>query len=113
MNRLLEALKTARKAEILIIVALACMLLLCLGGDREARIVSTEVEVRLECVLSEIEGAGKVCVMLSENDEEQPLGAVVVAQGADEMHVVLEIQRAVKALTGLETQYIEVIKSGK
>ena len=43
--------------------------------------------------------------------EDTPEGAVVAASGAGDARVVLELQRAVRALTGLELEKIEIVKS--
>ena len=109
MKQLGEMLKGARRIEFWIAVAAACALLaLALGGGAGSEPVGTEA--RMERVLSRIEGAGRVTVMLSDA-EGAPVGAVVAASGADDVRVALELQRAVRALTGLELEQIEIVKS--
>lgn len=112
MKRLMEALGSARKIEILLIAAMLCiMLLLCLNNPAQDMQESGE-EARMQRLLSRIEGAGKVSVMIAEDAEGCIRGAVVAAQGAEDVRVALEMQRAIQALTGLELNQIEIIKSG-
>ena len=109
MRQLGDLLKGARRIEFWIAAAAACALLaLALSGGTGSGTDSDEA--RMERILSRIEGAGKVSVMLS-GGEDAPGGAVVAASGADDARVVLELQRAVRALTGLELEKIEIVKS--
>lgn len=110
MNRLLEALKSAHRIELLIIIAVLCVLLV-LGSANCGRNtpVSSEAEMRMEHILSQIDGAGQVSVMLAEG-EDGFLGCVVAAEGKD-MKTVLELQRAVQALTALDLSRIEIVQS--
>lgn len=110
MERLRQILRGARRIEFWIAAAAACALLaLCLGEGGQAGGASA-TEARLERVLSRIEGAGRVTVMLS-GEEEAPTGAVVAASGAGDARVALELQRALRTLTGLELERIEIVKS--
>ena len=109
MKQLAELLKGARRIEFWIAAAAVCALLaLALGGGADTR--TDDVEARMERILSSIEGAGRVAVMLS-GAEGAPEGAVIAASGADSVRVALELQRAVRALTGLELEKIEIVKS--
>ena len=109
MKQLVEMLRGARRIEFWIAAAAVCALLaLALGGGANSG--SDGVEARMERILSRIEGAGRVTVMLS-GPEDAPRGAVVAAGGAGDARVVLELQRAVQALTGLELEEIEIVKS--
>jgi hypothetical protein len=95
------------------VAALAALLaLLMLGGEGEANHASRE-EKRIAQVLSLIEGAGDVEVALfytpDENGRaEQPTGALVVAQGADQLPVRLELIRAVRTLLRLPEAAVDV-----
>ena len=109
MKQLGEILRGARRIEFWIAAAAVCALLaLALGGGGDSPAYSAEA--RMERVLSRIEGAGRVTVMLS-GAEDAPEGAVIAASGAGDTRVVLEIQRAVRVLTGLELEKIEIVKS--
>ena len=99
--------KGLRYGEILLAAAVlaACALLLSRwGGD------GGSLEKRMEAVLSQVEGAGRVRVLLSRESEGGPAtGAVIVAEGARSARVLLELQQAVKALLGLPLESIEVL----
>ena len=108
-------------------VAMGMLLLLCLlaasqsaGGGGGA---STE-EKRIAEVLSAMEGAGRVEVALFYESEavgafggsgkSRPTGAVVVAQGAGDLRVRLELIRAVRTLLGLPENAVDVfVMEGK
>lgn len=112
MKRLLEAFKSARKVEVFIIVAMLCVLaVLSLGNAGAGREGASEEEIRLERILSQIEGAGRVSVMIALDETGGRCGAVAVCSGAEDVRVLLEIQRSLQALTGLELSRIEVVKS--
>lgn len=93
--------------------ALAALLaLLLLGGGDGAKHTSYE-EKRIAQVLSLIEGAGDVEVALfyapAENGKASlPTGAVVVAQGAEQLSVRLELIRAVRTLLSLPEAAVDV-----
>ena len=111
MNQLFEALKSARRIEILVILAMICVLIvLWMGGGGDVRQQDGE-EARMERLLSSIEGAGRVSVMISRNAEGEIGGVVVAASGADDLRAMLELQQAVRTLTGLELDRIEIVKS--
>lgn len=98
-----------------LLLALAAAIVLCLAlGTMEASTPSaTSQEVRLSRVLSSMSGAGQVEVAVFYQDESTlPCGAVVVAQGADDVTVRLQLSRAVCTLLGLEPAQVEVFKLG-
>lgn len=111
MKPLLDALRGARKIEIFLLIAVLCALLvLCLGSPQADVQDASGEELRLQRILGQIEGAGKVSVMLTDDDGGAQ-GCVVAAQGAGDISVLLELQRAVRALTGLELDRIEIVQS--
>ena len=113
MKPLLDALRGARKIEIWIIIAILCALMvLGLGDGQRSETGANGDEYRLQRILSRIDGAGEVGVMLSESDGKLQ-GCVVAAEGAREIAVMLQLQRAVQALTGLDLEHIEIVPSGR
>jgi len=115
MKRCMEILKAARWLELLLVsVALAVAALLFMGSDAGAPSNASPAELRMQRILSEIEGAGKVSVMISEDvqNPDVPAGVVVAASGASDLQVLLKIQNAVRTLTGLPVGRIEVYASG-
>lgn len=90
----------------------AAMLLSADGGDGASR-----EEARIAQVLSAIDGAGRVEVALFYAQEagsglsasvSVPTGAVVVAQGAGELSVRLQLIRAVRTLLSLPESAVDV-----
>ena len=79
---------------------------------------TSQVEAKLETLLSKIDGAGKIDVMvMCESEGVQPedqipsiKSAVVVASGASDVFVRLEIIKAVEALLKIDAKNIEVLK---
>ncbi|HIS02616.1 MAG TPA: hypothetical protein IAA75_01780 [Candidatus Pullichristensenella avicola] len=106
-----EKLRGARSLEWLILLAAACVaaLMFTQGGGVETAAQSTELEARLERVLSAIDGAGEVRAMITER-EGSIVGVVVVAEGAAQMRVRLSLMQAARALLGVELERIEVIE---
>ena len=112
MKLLVEAFKSARKAEIAIIAAALFMLFLAsFGNTIPSGDAVTEDERRMQRILSQIDGAGMVKVMLSTDETGELLGAVIAASGAGEINVQLHLQQAVHTLTELELDRIKVVKS--
>lgn len=79
----------------------------------------TELETRLESVLENVEGIGKVQVMLmtGQSDQEfynsggtQVTGVLIAAEGADNSVTVQNIQQAVMALFQIEAHKIKIMK---
>ena len=124
MPKLIELARALRKNQWLLLAALAalCILVLALGGRKtETSAPSTELEARLERVLSAIEGTGKVRVMIREESraeisafapQQEPSaeGVVIVCEGADDLRVRLALEQAAQALLGVPCSRIQVVK---
>lgn len=111
-NGLRERLRGARGVEVLAALALVALLALLLlrGGQPAGQ--RTELEARLERILSGIDGAGRVRAMITEDGEGKVTGAVIVADGLSNISAYLDIQRAVMTLLELEASQVEIISSG-
>ncbi len=116
MKNWLEKLR-AVKGGGFILLAVCCAaaaLLLPLGGSTSSGM--TEEEQRLSATLSRIAGAGETRVSIfyaqpasafgSVNRE--VIGAVIVARGAGDVRVRLDLCRAAEALLGLSARQVEV-----
>lgn len=113
MERFLNALRAARKLELCIIaLILAIVLLFCINSGVVGGQDASSEEMRMQRILSAIDGAGRVRVMLSCDAEGSYTGAVIAASGADNMLVKLRIQSAVQTLTGLELSQIDIVRFG-
>lgn len=106
-------------------VALALLgIVLMNGGLRPSADVRTDLEKRLEGVLSQVEGAGRVRVLVSqrqesvtgvfsareESAEPEIQGVLVVADGAGDLRVRLALTQAVRALLRVEAANIEIVE---
>ena len=128
-SSLWKKLKSIKNIEIILAVLLGLVVLLVyfssVGANKGAVNNITysnsyvqEIEQKLENLISSIDGAGQVEVMIMcEGDDEitkteypKVVSAVVVSSGADSTKVKLDIIRAVEALLGLKTANIEVLK---
>ena len=85
------------------------------------KLTKTSLEVRLEEVLSQVEGVGKVQVMVMTGEEKDSqsfysskenvvTGVLIAAQGADNSVVSRNIVEAVMALFQIEAHKIKVMK---
>ena len=105
-----EKLRGARGLEWLLLLIAACVAALVLTrGGSDAGAQPTELEARLERVLSAVEGAGEVRAMVAEEDG-AVTGVVIVATGAEDVGVRLSLMQAARALLGVDMERIEVIQ---
>lgn len=98
-----------------LLLALGACILLCLmlGLSEPSTSSRTSEEARLSRVLSAMAGAGQVEVAVFYQEEAAvPCGAVIVAQGADDVGVRLQLTRAACTLLGLEASQVDVFKLG-
>lgn len=73
----------------------------------------TEVEIKLEKILSTIDKVGKVNVMVStkkENGNEYICGVIVTAEGARDIGVKLKLHDAVCTALNLEKENVEIFE---
>ena len=123
MRDLLLRLRAALTPQALIVLAL--VMLLGMGFMREGD-SGTALERRTEEALASIEGAGKVQVVIRMREapgqtglasasakESVPGGAVVVAQGADDPWIRIQLQEALCSLLGLPASAVSVVAGGK
>ena len=104
-----KRLKGARRLEIFIIVAAVAAAALISMKTPGSESVSP-MEARMERVLSAIDGAGRVNVLINENEEGSILGVLVVADGAGDMTVRMRLMSAVKATLGADMSQIEIVE---
>ncbi len=108
---------------IYILLAVGILMLVCsnsFSGTDSVEVktlVADEKEVRLERVLSSIDGVGGVSVMIAEAPENKDTvqSVLVVADGGGKTSVKEKIIRAVRAALGTDSHKIEVLerKDGK
>lgn len=119
MKNLLEKLKAIKGGLwIALLAACAASLLLFPGTNKPASAAMTEEEQRVSATLSRIAGAGEVRVSIYYAQEaaafgssaKTPVGAVIVAQGANQVAVRLNLIRAAETLLGLSAQEVDVFQ---
>lgn len=100
------------KKEGWLFLLLAVSVCWCLWGHGYSPPAALESadEQRLSSILSAMEGAGQVQTAVFYEDE-QPIGAVIVADGADDLSVQLHLTRAVMTLLRLDADQIVICKS--
>lgn len=118
IRQALEKLRGARHIEwVFLVLALAALALLLTDAPAEHSGESTSLERRLEAVLSCVQGAGDVRVMVHSAEAVSAFaaqdgaasGVIVVAEGAGDLRVAMELQQAVQALLGVEAEHIEIL----
>lgn len=110
-NGLLERLRGARRVELFAALVVASMLALMLvrGSVGSGRAQKTELETRLENILSRIEGAGSVSAMVAQDADGTVTGVLVVADALSDVRAYLRLQSAVRALLEVELDRIEIV----
>lgn len=109
MKKMLDMLKGARRIGLFLALAVAAILLLQVVGSFSPG-DGTGLEQRLAGILGQIDGVGRVRVMVTENADGKAEGVLVVAEGADDIRVCLRLQYAVQTLLGTEAARIEIVQ---
>lgn len=103
------AIKNIRLIAVALIIALALIIYSGVGSASSTDTPSNMdlEESRLATVLSNIQGAGKVEVMISRNDD-IVTGVLVVAEGAKDISVLLKLLDATSTVMGVDKSIVEV-----
>ena len=110
LGRALARLRGARRIEWMALLAALAAAVLLLTGAHEERTQPASLERRMEAVLSMVEGAGRVRVLVNSPETGGAVsGAVVVAEGAADLRVRLELEQAVRTLLGVESERVEIL----
>jgi hypothetical protein len=124
LKALWEKWKEKKHGQWLILVLLLALSGVLLLTDFTSSGGQSAMEKRIGQVLSAMEGCGKVEISIYYGPETKnvwgdttannlPIGAVVVAEGADNVAVRLMLIRAVETLLGLDQQAVQVFPMGK
>lgn len=105
------------KKHLLIMLLCGILLLVIAIPTKETSIQEkeqgTEIENRLSNILKEINGVGRVQVMITYKDMDEVEGIVVVADGGDNAVVSRNITEVVQALFNVDSHKIKVIKGNQ
>lgn len=77
-------------------------------GDAETSAVMNDEEQRLAAVLSGIDGAGSVETMISRGTEGEITGVLVIAEGAEDITVMLRLMSAAATALGVDRKLVDV-----
>ena len=120
MKNWLEKIKSARAGPWVLLAAVCAAAFLLFSVNPLAKspaVTMTEEEQRLSATLSSIAGAGEIRVSIyyaqaaspfGGTGARTPIGAVIVAQGAGDVAVRLNLLRAAETLLGLSASQVEV-----
>lgn len=101
--------KFRRSVPLLIAAVVAILLLVASENRTDSGNATTTVENRLRSVLSSIEGAGDVELLVNEAEDGEIIGVCVLTPHADDVAAVFRLQRAVQTALGIDNGKIEVI----
>ena len=118
MSKQMQAWHQRLRKDGWLIAALAAAVLLCIasGTAGSSDSAMTAEESRAARIFSAIEGAGKVDVAIyypADADSGKPCGAVIVADGADDISVRLRLGQAASTLFGIDVTEIGIFKRGE
>ena len=114
--RRLKSIKNIRVIAVIFIIAVALLIYSTVAAGvgetaaREDNDVSAmdEEEARLAAVLGGIEDAGKVQTMISRDSDDNIVGVLVIAEGADDITVMLKLLSATTTALGVDRQIVDV-----
>ena len=107
ISKIKEALRGARKIEILLAMAVLAAFLLYVSGMSDN---GGDMEKRLERTLSQMEGVGDINVLINKDGSGTINGVLIVAEGAAEIGVQLALQDAVSRLLDIDISRIEIVR---
>lgn len=98
-----------------LLVALVGILLVAIAiptQSTESRVTetSTEIEKRLEEMLTKVDGVGEVSAMITFQEDGAVAGIVIVAEGGEQAVVAQKIREVVQALFPVDSHKIKVIR---
>ncbi len=109
-----DRMRGARGIELLVALAVAALIALALlhgvGGRNTPE--KTELEARLERILSGIDGAGEVRAMVTQDCEGNVTGALIVANDLEDVSAYLSLQSAVTTLLEVDLSKVEIVGRG-
>lgn len=102
--------KLRRCSVLLILASIAVIMLVSVKERPESLISADATENRLREVLSRVDGAGNVDLIINRDKYDNVIGACVLTEAADDVAVVFRLQRVVQTVLGVENERIEVIR---
>lgn len=106
-DKLTELLKSKYKYVALLMVGVLCVAL-SMGGTKDAS-SGISLEKKLKNTLEMVEGVGDVDVMLSFDEENQVSGAIIVAEGAENITVKKTLHDSAVAVLNLPDYKVQIL----
>ncbi len=119
-----SSLRSLSKKDIAVCLAVACVVIILAfgsanirGNDKSAQSNtpasvnehSTEFEQRLSEILSKIDGAGNVSILINRRDSsDEIIGAVILFEGTDIPETRIKLQLAAQTALGVEAAKIKI-----
>ena len=113
MKKLTDCLKKYKTGLIIAAIIVALVMIVCLSGGVSSNITvnsstdKSQTEIKLEQILSSIDGVGESMVMINES-ENGINGVVIVCRGADNIMVRNDIINAVSTALNIKKNIIAV-----
>ena len=108
LSRKIMAVKNLRIMVVAIIIAVGLIIYSDIGMTETTQTSTMdEEEIRLATVLSNIDGVGEVKTMITRNGSEIS-GVLVIAEGAENISVMLKLLDATATVMGVDKSIVEV-----
>jgi len=113
--------KNDKAVKIIVVVGFALILLILLSElfnfsrdvpasvQVSAEVCAGQLEARLVELISEINGVGRVKVMITLEDDGRVRGAAVVAEGGDDVFIKQKVIETVSKVLGISTARVSVV----
>lgn len=101
--------KLKRSGGLLAVALLAALVLLMQENHSAATTSSLSIENRLQSVLSQVEGAGEVSVLVNADEDGAIVGVCVLTTNANDVATVFRLQRAVQTALGIDNDRVEIL----
>lgn len=101
--------KLRRSGGLLAVALLAALMILMMESQSATTDAVLPIENRLRSVLSQVEGAGEVSVLVNEDENGAIVGVCVLTPNADDVATVFRLQRAVQTVLGVDNDRVEIL----
>lgn len=112
----LKSIKNIRIIAAIFIIAIALLIYSTVATEKATRSVSTDVaasemdaeESRLASILEGLEGVGRAQTMITRGENDEIVGILVIAEGAEDITVRLRLLGAVTTAMGVDADIVNV-----
>lgn len=101
--------KLRRSGGLLAVALLAALMILTMENHADTSVSALPIENRLQSVLSQVEGAGTVNVLVNEDENGTVVGVCVLTPNANDVATVFRLQRAVQTVLGVDNDKVEIL----